>query len=161
MPNSVFYSEAPSTDPKFTHRFTYTTQLIVARKFSSKFSMELLPTLTHRNFIVSQTNFSNGSIDQNDIFSMGGAARLKLTKRFAVLVDYFYNFSKSRQSNTSIAYYNPLGIGVEIETGGHVFHINLTNASGIVENDFIPNTTDSWWKGGFKLGFTISRVFGI
>jgi hypothetical protein len=54
-----------------------------------------------------------------------------------------------------------LAIGVEIETGGHVFHINFTNAAGIIENNYIPNTTDSWLKGGYKFGFNISRVFNL
>ena len=69
--------------------------------------------------------------------------------------------SDYRKDNPVTDYYNPLSVGIEIETGGHVFHLNFTNASGIIENYFIPNTTDTWKKGGYKFGFNISRVFQI
>jgi Membrane bound beta barrel domain (DUF5777) len=143
------------------YRISYTTQLILARKFGWRFSMELIPTYQHRNYVLGSINADNGSVESNDLFSMGGGFRLKITKRFAIIADYFYTFSDYRQNNTANPFYNPLAIGVEIETGGHVFHLNFTNASGIIENNFIPNTTDSWLKGGFKFGFNISRVFNV
>jgi hypothetical protein len=77
----------------------------------------------------------------------------------ALIVDYFHNFSEYRTNNKSTPFYNPLAIGLEMETGGHVFHMNFTNNGGISENNFIPNTTSSWLKGEFKFGFNISRVF--
>jgi hypothetical protein len=64
-------------------------------------------------------------------------------------------------NNPSNPYYMPLGVGIEIETGGHVFQFNLTNGEGIVNQDFIITSPDSWLKGQYKLGFTISRVFGV
>jgi hypothetical protein len=143
------------------HRFSYTSQLIIARKFGWRFSMELLPTYQHRNFVVGNINPENDAVETNDLISIGGGMRFKLTKRFSLIADYFYTFSPYRANNTATPFYNPLAVGVEIETGGHVFHLNFTNASGIVENNFIPNTTDSWGLGGFKFGFNISRVFNI
>ncbi|MBL4658263.1 MAG: hypothetical protein JKX73_09705 [Flavobacteriales bacterium] len=149
---------------KQAHRFSYTHQLIIARKFSPGFSMEVLPTFVHRNYVDSLQNISNEEWETNDLFAIGVAGRLKLTQRLSLVADYFYTFSKFRRSNDDFPYHAPLGIGIEIETGGHVFHVNFTNSSGIIENDFIPNTPDSWEnnkgvKSGVKLGFNISRVF--
>jgi hypothetical protein len=135
------------------HRFSYTYQVLIARKFNQKFSFQLMPTLLHRNYL------SDGN-DQHDLFSLGAGVRLKLTQRFALLADYFYTFSELRQKNGS-GFYAPLGVGIEIETGGHVFHMFFTNNAGIVENVFIPNTTSSWLEGEFKFGFNISRTFTI
>ncbi|MHA6248133.1 DUF5777 family beta-barrel protein [Pontibacter sp. CAU 1760] len=134
------------------HRLSYTYQVLVARKFSPLFSLQLMPTLLHRNYLFDPQ-------DEHDLFSMGIGGRLKLTKRFALLADYFYTFSGIRNEANS-GYYAPLGFGVEIETGGHVFHMFFTNNAGIVENNFIPNTTSSWGEGEFKFGFNISRTFG-
>jgi hypothetical protein len=143
------------------HRFSYVSQLLIARKFGSRLSVELIPSYQHRNFVVANINPDNGSSETNDLFSVGGGFRLKMTKRISLIADYMYNFSKYRTNNSATPYYNPLAIGIEIETGGHVFHLNFTNASGIIENNFLVNTTDSWLKGGYKFGFNISRVFNL
>lgn len=165
----VWYSNAAVTPKKdfeniyknTIQRFSYSHQLIAARKFGNWFSLALLPTYTHRNMVANDVNRNNNAAETNGFFSMGIAARLKLTQRFVLVADYFYNFSDYRINNPDIAFYNPLGVGIEIETGGHVFHINLTNAGGIIENDFLPYTNDTWTKGGYKLGFNISRVFNF
>ncbi|MCX6296207.1 MAG: DUF5777 family beta-barrel protein [Bacteroidetes bacterium] len=143
------------------HRFSYTTQLLIARKFGWRFSMQLTPTYQHRNFILADINADNGKVETNDLMSMGIGFRFKFTKRFAFIADYFYTFSDYRTNNTANPFYNPLALGFEVETGGHVFHLNFTNASGIVENNFLPYTTDNWLKGGYKFGFNVSRVFNI
>ncbi len=91
--------------------------------------------------------------------AIGFAGRIKFSKRISLVADYFYVFSKFREKNEALPYYTPLGIGIEIETGGHVFHLNFTNSSGIIENDYLPVTSDSWADGDIKLGFNISRVF--
>jgi hypothetical protein len=144
---------------KAVHRFSYAHQVIIARKFSDRISFAVLPTLVHRNIVDSDINPVNQAIETNDVFAVGFAGRIKLTQRTILVADYFYNFSDYRKNNPVRPHYNPLSIGVEIETGGHVFHINLSNSAGIIENDFILNTRDSWMEGGFKLGFHISRVF--
>ncbi|MCW3085292.1 MAG: hypothetical protein JWP12_2658 [Bacteroidetes bacterium] len=143
------------------HRISYTAQLLLARKFGSRLSIELAPTYNHRNFVIGRINPDNGATETNDLLSIGGGFRFKITKRFSLIADYFYTFSKYRTNNSANPFYNPLAVGVEIETGGHVFHLNFTNATGILENNFLPNTTDSWLKGGFKFGFNISRVFNL
>jgi hypothetical protein len=161
---SQFFSgmaEDPTFVPKDEYRISYMGQLIIARKFGWRFSMELLPTYQHRNFVIAYVNPSNAAAETNDLFAVGAGARFKLTKRFAIIADYYYTASKYRMNNTTRGYFPPLGLGVEIETGGHVFHITFTNSSGIIENNYLPNTTDNWLKGGFKFGFNISRVFNV
>ncbi len=161
---SQFYNgmvEVSGFKQKDFHRLSYTSQLIIARKFGSRLSVELLPTYQHRNFVLANINPDNGAEETNDLMSVGGGFRVKITKRFAIVADYYYTFSKYRQGNSSTPFYNPLAIGFEIETGGHVFHLNFSNASGIIENSYLPRTTDSWLKGGFKFGFNVSRVFNV
>jgi hypothetical protein len=158
MREEDFYAGVdPSVSHMFAHRMVYTTQLLLARKWNWRLSTELIGSYNHRNFVRGFTY--DGNAESNDIVSAGAALRFKLTKRFGIVLDYFHNFSAYRNGNPS--YHDPLGIGCEIETGGHVFTLNFTNASAIIENDFIPNTTDDWMKGGFKFGFNISRVFTI
>jgi hypothetical protein len=136
---------------KFEHRMNHCAQLIIARRFSSKFSVEIVPGIVHRNIV----NFN----DENDLYSIGGGFRYKFTKSASVIADYVYMLNRPEEIADN--YYDPLGIGFEIETGGHVFTIMFTNASGILESDYIPNTVDSWGDGGFKFAFNISRVFKL
>jgi len=137
-----------------SRRMSYCAQAIFARKFSSKFSFEVIGSLIHRNLVDLRINPQ----DENDLFSVGVGGRFKFTKSMAIIADYFYNF---RKESTGIKMYNPLSAGLEIETGGHVFSIMFTNAVGLLENDFIPNTSDSWSSGGYKFSFNISRVFKL
>lgn len=148
---NIAYSIKESADFKSnTYRFSYCSQLIFARKFTSRFSFVVVPTLIHRNFV--------GADDENNTFSLSGGFRLKFTPSASVIVDYSHTFGRP---DLVLPHYDVVGIGVEVETGGHVFTIMFSNASGILENDYLVNTMDSWSKGGFKLSFNISRMFKI
>ena len=131
------------------HRFAYCTQVILARKFGSRFSLVLAPTWVHHNIV--------DPADSNDVISIGAGFRLKVTRSSAIVADYFYNIAPTNLDG----HYSPLGIGWEIETGGHVFTIMYTNSTGLAEADFIPNTKDTWERGGIKLSFNISRMFKL
>lgn len=148
-------STSVSNIQKFAHRSSYLVQGIIARKFSESFSLEILPTYIHRNLV--------DYYDENELFAVGIAGRIKFSKRVGMVFDCFLPISTWRyQRNINFAnYYLPIGIGVEWETGGHVFHINLSNSAGLLENDFIPYSSNDWLKGQFRLGFTISRVFQL
>ena len=162
---SQLYSGADSTwiadNNKFEHRMAYTTQILFARKFSNWLSIEVAPGYTHRNYVLESVNTENAAVDENDILSVGAGLRLKVSRSVSILADYFYVLSDYRKNNPLQPYYSPLAVGVEIETGGHVFHLTLANSPGIIENHFIPNSPDSWADGGYKFGFNISRVFTI
>lgn len=158
MSTDNLYAGTIHPETKEAHRIQYCSQLLIARKFNSWFSLELLPTYTHRNFIKQQINPDNNKEDMNGMLSIGVGGRIKFSKRMAFVADYFYNFSEF-QKNNPMGYYNPLGIGFEIETGGHVFHVNYTNGAAIIESSLLTTTQDTWTKGQIKLGFNISRWF--
>ena len=143
---------------KFSNRLSFVAQVIVARKFSSGFSMQVLPTYVHRNYVTAH--------DQSGLFALGVAARAKFSKRMALIVDYFYVFRSSDsktyfEDELDFQFYNPLSLGIEIETGGHVFNLSFTNSTAILENQFIPSTSSSWGGGEFRWGFSISRTFSL
>ncbi len=141
---------------KFSDRLSQTLQLLIARRFN-KVSLQLNPTFVHRNFVVPG--------DDNSLFAIGGAMRLPVRGKFSLLVDYFHTF-RSKESTEyfktlDVHFYDALGVGVEFVTAGHVFHLNFTNATEILENRFIPRTVTSWGKGQFRWGFTIARDFDL
>ncbi len=135
----------------FSHRLYYTHQLLVARKFNEKLSIQLMPTLVHRNFIDS-TKY------KNNVWSMGIAGRYKVSRKIAITGEYFYVLPSQI---SPYLYYNSLSCGIDIETGGHVFQLHFTNSTGMNEKGFIAETTNSWAKNQVHFGFNISRVFYI
>jgi hypothetical protein len=136
--------------PKFGHRWQFSTQLMVSRRFGSWLSLQGNAWWLHRNYV----NFA----DKNSVFVVGLAARAKITNSFALILDAAYPISSYRKPSNG--YYFPLGIGMEFNTGaGHVFQVNFTNAGGLSEPDFLLDSRADWFKGGFRLGFTISRHF--
>jgi hypothetical protein len=140
----------PERDNLFSSRLSYTYQAIVARKFSDKLSLQLSPTLVHRNLVATTE-------DQNDVMAVGAAGRFKLTKRTSFNAEYFYVLP----GKTADDYYNTLSLGFDIETGGHVFQLHLTNSQGMIEKFFVPGNTGRWSKGDIYFGFNISRVFTL
>lgn len=140
----------PNQKNYFSSRLFFSHQLIIGRKFSEGTSLQLMPTLVHRN-IVDSFNQSN------NIFAIGIGGRQKLSKRISVNVEYYYLIPKYRLPNTT----NCLSIGFDIETGGHVFQLHFTNSTGMHERAFISETTGKWEKGDILFGFNLSRVFTI
>ena len=151
MSKDTSNTEVLNNFPQFSHRIMYTAQILIARKFSDVFSLQVIPSYTHRNLVPFN--------DDNNLFSLGFAVRIQLSKVFGIIADATFPFSDLR--TTENGYYPPMGIGLEIDTGGHIFQINFTNARGIAETDYIPNTKSDWSKGQFRLGFTISRTFNL
>jgi hypothetical protein len=162
--NSKLYggsSDTSASTQHFIDRIVYLGELIVDRRFNDHISLEVIGGISHRNYILQNMNPDNGAMDQNNIPFVAAGGRFLFNKHSALVFDYYYIFSQYRTGNTATTYLPPLSIGYEVETGGHVFEINFTNASFLDENNIIPNTTDNWLKGGFKLGFSISRVFNL
>ena len=143
----------PTRTNYFSSRLAYVHQLLIARKFNDKFSFQLSPTFIHRNLVKSE-------LDQNDIYSMGAGARYKLTKRLSLNAEYYYVYNPNAKF-LDTRYYDSASVGIDIETGGHVFQIMLTNSQGMREGSFIPQTTGNWLDGDIHLGFNISRVFSF
>ncbi len=138
----------PNDKPTFEDRLAYTSQLLIARKFSPSFSFQFTPTYIHFNTVPTHN-------DPNDIFALGFGARIKVSKRISINGEYYYNINPFESIDTK----NSLAVGVDIETGGHVFQIILTNSRSMLEKGFIAETTGDFFSGDIHLGFNISRDF--
>lgn len=130
-------------------RMAYCSQLLIGRKFGQRLSLILAPTYVHRNYVAFE--------DKNGLLSIGASLRIKVTKMFSFITEYYHNI-RSTDPILGITYKNPLGFGLEFDTGGHLFMVNFTNSTGLGETQFIPYTSSDWAKGQFRLGFTISRI---
>lgn len=134
----------------FSRRLGYYHEAIIGRKFNDRLTIQLSPTLVHNNIVANE-------LVPNDLFALGFGGRVKFTQRMAFVWDYTYVFNRF-PPNIS---YNPLSIGVDIETGGHVFQLHFSNSAGMNERAFITEANGNWLKGEIRFGFNLSRVFQI
>jgi len=131
-------------------RLSYCNQIMIGRKFNSRFSFQLTAAMVHVNLV-------DKIFDKNDCFVAGAVTRFKFTKRQAITVEYGLRLNKYSKEK----YYDSFGIGYDLETGGHVFQIHLTNSFGLTEDQYFMYTNTSWDNWGIRLGFNISRVFSL
>ncbi len=148
--NSLKWTD-PNRNNYFTSRLTFFHQILIARKFNKSFSLQMMPSLVHYNMIV------NNNFESNDHYFLGVGFRQKLTKRMSVNFEYTYSFNKPQNQTL----YNSMSVGIDLETGGHVFQLQFTNSNKMHERGFLAETSESWLKGGIHFGFNISRVFTI
>lgn len=142
----------PSRTNYFSSRLSYVHQVLIARKINQGFSVQITPTFVHRNMTTTE-------LDPNDLFAVGGGGRMKLTKRISLNAEYYYLLNPKTYMSQMV--YNPLSVGFDIETGGHVFQLLFTNSLAMIEKGFIGETTGSWGHGDVHFGFNISRVFTL
>ena len=144
---------------KFENRLSYVTQILVSRKFSDYLTLEIAPTYFHENTLVDILDVNNNPIlpnpQDNSQFVFGLGGRYKLTKRWSLNLDYAAHLNRANKS----LYKNPLSIGFDLETGGHVFQMHFTNARAMHESGFLGQTTGDWFNGEFAFGFNLVRVF--
>ena len=134
--------------PDFADRSAYYLQLLAGRKFNDKFSLQLSPILVHSNLPISGTEIN--------IIGLGGGARYKFSRRMAFTIDYHHAMNGLTNQNT-----NPLSVGVDIETGGHVFQLHFSNATGMNERAYLTETYGDFFKGDIRFGFNLSRIFQV
>lgn len=145
----------------FAHRLSYVGQVMIASKVTNWLSLQLTPGIVWRNVV------PNG--DNNLMVTLGFSGRARVSKRTAIVWEYSLpltsgggrEFFPVLRGIKNASYYPPLVLGMEFETGGHVFHVNLSNSAGLLENDFLPYSPKNWLQGQFRMGFTISRTFQI
>lgn len=148
---------------KYAHRMSYNLQVIIASKVSDRLAVQIAPQWTYRNIVPNddQAVF----MDTNDLPSISGACKFQMSRSLALIADLtipFSSYRNEKDADGDKSFHYPLGFGLEWETGGgHVFQINLTNSSGIVETDYIPYTTTNWLDGEYRFGFTIARQFKL
>lgn len=129
-------------------RIGYTYELLLSRKFTDRFTFQLMPGMVHLNAVPE-------TVDDNDIYYLGGAFRFKLSPSIALTGEYYYRFNPL----VSVQTYDSFGMGIDIETGGHVFQLHITNSRPTFEKGFITDTRDNFWDGDIRFGFNISRTF--
>jgi hypothetical protein len=164
--SAVVYSSINYTTLRFndglphneSDRLSYSYQLILARKFGDRFSAEIVPTLVHYNLVQTKAQ-------SNDVFAVGFGGRIKITQRLAITGEYMLqtpnNTFFDETTQAEVPFNNALSIGFDIETGGHVFQLHLTNSRGLIDPQWIGRTPGSWANGDIYFGFNISRVFTI
>lgn len=139
-------------------RYSYWGQVLIARKMNEKLSLQLMPTVIHFNKV------EDPSIS-NQLLALGVGGRYKLSSRFTLSGEYYHAFADKEEYEASLGksypYRDVLSIGVDIETGGHVFQLHFTNSRGMVEKQFIGQTVGAWEKGDIFYGFNIARTFSL
>jgi hypothetical protein len=135
----------------FSSRISYAFQLLLARKFGNWVSVQVMPSMVHKNLVATVS-------DHNNIFTLGVGGRVKVSNRVSLNAEYHYLFPNQVVSEKV---YSSFSFGVDIETGGHVFQIFLTNSTGEIEETFLAETRGKWSNGDIYLGFNISRIFTI
>lgn len=140
----------PERENFFTSRLQYAHQLLVARKFNDRLTLQVSPGVVHRNLVEVPE-------EAHDVISIGGGGRYKITKRASVNAEYIYVLPNQLLPR----YYNSFSVGMDIETGGHVFQLHCTNSTAMTEPGFITETLGSWSAGDIHFGFNISRVFTV
>ena len=139
----------PEISPSFQEKLASTNQLLIASKLSPEVSVQVMPTWVHKNLI--QEDDQN-----NDAFALGVGGRVKLSQRVALVVEYYYQFQKINNNS-----FDPIAIGFDIETGGHVFQLQFTNATSMVPKGFVTETDNDFFDGEIHFGFNISRTFQV
>jgi len=137
-----------SSFSSYSARLSYLGQVIIARKFSEFLSFQVSPSFVRNNTPIPLGN-------EQQFLAIQSAARIRLTAHTGFIVDYAHSFSTYKQAQ------DPLGFGYELETGGHVFTVNVTNARAIQEINYLSNSDASYGKGQYRIGFTISRMFDL
>ena len=132
----------------FGNRIGYFTQLIVSRKFSNALSLILSPTFFHENLVTLDPQ-------KNTQYGLCFGGRYKLSKRLSLNFDYGYHFNRADVSNFN----NPLGIGVDIETGGHVFQLLFSNSKPMNSINAMTSASGDWTDGDIYFGFNLFRTF--
>ena len=140
----------PDADNLFIHRLSYVHQAIITKKINKELSLAFVPSLVHRNLVDSEDS-------PHDQFVLGIGGRYKLNTRISINSEYNYRINTSENDQFT----NGLSLGVDIETGGHVFQLHLTNSKGMYERSFLTENTGTWLDGDIFFGFNMSRVFKL
>lgn len=136
----------------FTNRINYVNQLLISKKFNQRISVQISPTYMFQSLVDLKS-------DKHHLFAMPIAARYKVSKRVSIVGEYIPRLNTYNSQHSSL--HNSLSLGVDLETGGHVFQLFFTNSTSINDFQVITQTNTSWQENSFRIGFNISRVFGI
>ncbi len=151
--SSVNYRNQRYTDGiehEWTDRLSYVHQLLAARKMTSQWSLQMSAGVSHFNLVP-------GPEDANTMLQIGGATRYKITNRLALTGEYMWS-PKNEWSDGS-KFYRPLSLGMDAETGGHIFQFHIGNVRSLSDPYWMSQNPYRWNIGQLFFGFNISRVF--
>jgi hypothetical protein len=161
MPISVAYmgSVAVNTlqdiSPDFNGRLSYVNQLIIGRKLNSRVSLVLVPTFVHRNLVPDAQDKSVSTT------ALGMGGRFKITKRLTFNAEYILRMPPQTKSDAFDNYKDAFSMGIDIETGGHVFQLTFSNSRGMFDKAYLVETAGSWGAGDIHFGFNLIRNFTV
>ncbi|MGM0504839.1 MAG: DUF5777 family beta-barrel protein, partial [Bacteroidota bacterium] len=156
LTSSISYTSKKYSDQKrdedFNSRFDYTYQILIGRKFSDRISLQLSPTMVHRNLVETKE-------ENNDLFALGIGGRFLITKRVAFNAEYYWVINNVARYGYD--FYDPVALGFDIQIGSHVFQLMATNVAAMTENKFIGETSSNFFDGDIRFGFNISQIFSL
>jgi hypothetical protein len=145
----------PDRKNYFSSRLYYTYQLIIGGYYWNRLGVQIAPTLIHRNLVPTTR-------DHNDVYALGFGGRVRISNVVALSAEYYYVIPGQIRSQVSGSVIrNNFSVGVEINTGKHVFQIFITNAKGSNEKQFITENTENWLDKGIHIGFNLTRLFSV
>ncbi|SMO40854.1 DUF5777 family beta-barrel protein [Fodinibius sediminis] len=124
------------------------SSLIFSRKFSKRFSLQILPTYAHFN--------RYNAIGSQNLFALGMGMAIHLSKRYALTAEYYPVLGEHLPGTK-----NAFSLGMNIQTGGHVFQLFFTSTEWHLQQFVIADNDQQFWAGDFRFGFNVNRIFGL
>jgi hypothetical protein len=149
--NDNFINSEGEYKPAF--KYTFFHELMIARKFNSKLSLQLGGTYSHFNII-------DSVYQQHDFIGVSAVGRYKFSPQSSILIDMDYLVNAPDLSDEMQPKPN-LSIGYEVSTGSHQFQIFVTTADAILEHDNLVFNTNDFTKKDLLIGFNITRNWGF
>ncbi|WP_026968268.1 DUF5777 family beta-barrel protein [Algoriphagus terrigena] len=143
---SINTLKRPELPMNTQRRMSYVNQLLIARKLSPAVSIQLMPSLLHQNLVPTADI-------PNTLLLLGVGGRVMVSKRVGITGEYYYSSQAQLEGN------NSMGLGVDIDTGGHVFQLHFTNSAAMTPSGFLPPVQGNFFDGDIHLGFNVFRSF--
>lgn len=140
----------------FEDDLSYFTSVMFARKFGDKLSLQVAPMFTHFNTVIRPREGDELLDAENNHYAIGLGLSYKINKTFAINIDYLPVIGE-RTDNTD----NTFSIGLDVETGGHVFQMFFASTRWHTEDYAIARNESQFFENEIRFGFNINRVFGL
>lgn len=152
--SSLAYKTLKASDPtrplEYQNRMAFTGQILIARKITDRLSFQLMPTVVHFNLVQTAN-------EPNDKIIIGAAGKYQISKNWALTTEYYYALPDQLAGDKKDSF----SVGLDLNTGSHVFQLHFTNSAGMIEKQFIGETTGDWGNGDIHFGFNMVRTFKL
>jgi len=137
----------PDEFDNFSDKLSANTQVHFATAFNN-FGFQLSPGYL-------KTGFSPLENRSFSFFNLGIGGSIKLSKKVSANIEYLYPFTNAIKNQ------HPLSLGIDLDTGGHLFQLVLSNSQRMFEQAIYSQTTGDWTKGSLFFGFNLIREFHL